>query len=101
GIRDRNVTGVQTCALPIWGGGAVRRRGSAAGSADQPHLGQVEPLVAEARPVGEEAAALVEPPRARVLLGDPELGRGTGRQDRLRSEERRGGREWWAGGGGW
>src|SRR5699024_11418658 len=24
-IRDRNVTGVQTCALPIWGLGLVRR----------------------------------------------------------------------------
>src|SRR6266704_2989664 len=28
GIRDRNVTGVQTCALPIWlGRGQVRRAG--------------------------------------------------------------------------
>src|SRR5699024_10285393 len=24
GIRDRNVTGVQTCALPIWPGGGAR-----------------------------------------------------------------------------
>src|SRR5205823_9790374 len=27
GIRDKLVTGVQTCALPIWGGRARRRRG--------------------------------------------------------------------------
>src|SRR6266704_6162294 len=26
GIRDRNVTGVQTCALPIWGSAAWRWR---------------------------------------------------------------------------
>src|SRR5207249_6221006 len=35
GIRDRNVTGVQTCALPIWGGpdgnGRLRPRAAGAG----------------------------------------------------------------------
>ena len=35
GIRDWSVTGVQTCALPIWGGGAraVDERSAPAGAA--------------------------------------------------------------------
>src|SRR5207249_7501841 len=31
GIRDRNVTGVQTCALPIWARGRVRAPGERPG----------------------------------------------------------------------
>src|SRR5699024_11758635 len=33
GIRDRNVTGVQTCALPIWSWGVVCSARSSSGSA--------------------------------------------------------------------
>src|SRR5699024_12211955 len=39
GIRDRNVTGVQTCALPIW---AARRLGEHPSTALDAPLGEVE-----------------------------------------------------------
>src|SRR5689334_25112862 len=72
GIRDGTVTGVQTCALPIFAG-----RASAASTASQSHLN---------RP-GTSKARLFE----LRLLGN--LGR-------FRSEERRVGKEcrsrWWA-----
>src|SRR5699024_11745476 len=65
GIRDRNVTGVQTCALPIFGRGL--REG---------------PRAVRAAPGARRAAA-----------------GGVGRAERLRSEERRVGKEcrsrWW------
>src|SRR5699024_12137335 len=37
GIRDRNVTGVQTCALPIWAAEQAQRR-------ERSRIGSVPPL---------------------------------------------------------
>src|SRR5207248_8588264 len=68
GIRDRTVTGVQTCALPIY---AVGRGG------------------AEGRPRPQPAAAVV--PRGRAGRGRPGAQAGGGA--RRRSEERRVGKE--------
>src|SRR5207248_7091502 len=80
GIRDRTVTGVQTCALPIFGPGV-----------EQP---------------GEDRPPAVEPP-PRLQAGRLELARGhpsrperhvadaaLGVEPPLRSEERRVGKEW-------
>src|SRR5207249_6316033 len=92
GIRDRNVTGVQTCALPI---------SSVTSEERDEHGGRVA-----AERVGEADPGAVDLARAGVVtelrddLGD--LG-GAGGADRmalgLRSEERRVGKEgrarWW------
>src|SRR5699024_11880996 len=76
GIRDRNVTGVQTCALPIW----VLVLSEFAGAADE--LGQallVNPHDIEGLKSAMMRAATMEPPerrrrmralRKRVLSGD-------------------------------
>src|SRR5699024_12090937 len=78
GIRDRNVTGVQTCALPILAGPAARSqaRGAAAG-----HRG-----LAGGRP---------GPCQSRTPEGRRQ-DRPGGRQgpQQVRSEERRVGKEW-------
>src|SRR5437868_13833720 len=74
GIRDRNVTGVQTCALPIFGdaGDADAARGIGL------HLGQVE--------FGGDAGELADRVQVEVAEGPaPRRGR--------RSEERRVGKE--------
>src|SRR5204862_1181146 len=39
GIRDLYVTGVQTCALPIWPRGGVREQARHFGRVEQRHLG--------------------------------------------------------------
>src|SRR5690606_40281893 len=95
GRRDFHVTGVQTCALPIWSG---RRRPVARCPEDQltcwlDRLAERDPAVHRHRDeqqgeVGERV--LVELPG---LRGDPVLA-----DDRPRSEERRSGKErivWW------
>src|SRR5207248_4357180 len=71
GIRDRTVTGVQTCALPI----SVRRR-AAAGSPHPPPAGP--------------ARARASPPPASARAPSRPGGAPTAR----RSEERRVGKEW-------
>src|SRR5437868_10317197 len=89
GIRDRNVTGVQTCALPIFRpswpqsrricvwrlGGPVRRRGD---------CGQ------DGRTDGQRSRVFVRAAHVRATAGVVE-----------RSEERRVGKEWRWWGGGW
>src|SRR2546425_10193618 len=74
GIRDKLVTGVQTCALPIWGGGDLldgdRRRGGGGGRAQ------------------EEAGASQAAAEARGHRGAPEDRGGTG--TRTSGIERRG-----------
>src|SRR3712207_9506912 len=79
GIRDIGVTGVQTCALPIWtwAGGATRRSGS--GRAPRTWSGSSGPRVCGS---------------ARSVAGRPAWAPGT-----CRSEERRvgeGGRSRWS-----
>src|SRR5437879_12212492 len=72
GIRDTSVTGVQTCALPIWANAAepVERRAGAKGNAHQQstHWTQSQARVSQAL-------------------------------ERIRSEERRVGKEWGSWGG--
>src|SRR5699024_12214410 len=86
GIRDRNVTGVQTCALPI--SPAAHARRGAAGTG-RPSPGAEVERGAHARHgcADRGGAGLAGPPRGRVP----------------RSEERRGGKgrrsRWWQGGG--
>src|SRR5437868_7584640 len=82
GIRDRNVTGVQTCALPIY---HRRRRGRGAwpGGRRAVHVARLQ-LVPARRRAAREAR-----------------GRPCGRAAVVRSEERRVGKEcrswWWRG----
>src|SRR2546430_9013033 len=81
GIRDLTVTGVQTCALPIYllvpAGEAVRTRGSSLRPSSGPGT---------ASPAGTSRSPI--PATAAVLCGcEAERGRST------RSEERRGGEE--------
>src|SRR5207245_8805072 len=71
GIRDATVTGVQTCALPIWGGGA-----------------RPEPTVAGAVGIGFAQAV------AAVFRGVSRSG-STVCAALWRSEEGRVGKEWW------
>src|SRR2546426_3606012 len=79
GIRDYKVTGVQTCALPIYPGGAVgRSEGSAAGE--------------RARAVRGPTAAPLHRPGARASAGGAAARRTDG-VARSRSEERRVGKE--------
>src|SRR5207249_6400438 len=88
GIRDRNVTGVQTCALPIWrrdgellavmqSCGGVHHHGAGIHLTDKPHRRGVV--------TGDDRGGV-----ARTITGDV--------LQCLRSEERRGGE---GGGGGW
>src|SRR5438270_7626250 len=92
GIRDLTVTGVQTCALPIcrWaaGGGrycaaGARHRARSITDRDQRPTGHAEQAIG-GRGSGEDQ-----------LPGS----RGRARLFGLRSEERRVGKGWWAGGG--
>src|SRR5207245_4310852 len=76
GIRDATVTGVQTCALPIWPArllprrrrdtGDARRSGAAADGQAARHLQQVRPHREDAVLGVADAAAL------RFVLGDPQ-----------------------------
>src|SRR5207249_5184160 len=68
GIRDRNVTGVQTCALPIWGG-TVYHRGD------------------------EEQAKLLEAPATLRIIHARGVAWRTSNAPGPRSEERRVGKE--------
>src|SRR5436189_3253362 len=83
GIRDTSVTGVQTCALPIYRRRQRRllARPQRRTGAPQPHA--VHPRLLRARPAA--LGTLLQPPR---------------REGGLRSEERRVGKEgrsrWWA-----
>src|SRR5207248_4776122 len=88
GIRGRTVTGVQTCALPIFGPGEAGRREVGAAARD-PRLGHA----------GGEAALEFVAPRGRHGRrrderepGDPV--RVLERVEQRRSEERRVGKEW-------
>src|SRR3712207_7488827 len=62
GIRDIGVTGVQTCALPIWifAGAGVQRRHAVANPVDEDLSGwgtgaRMARYVAEALPLGKQA----------------------------------------------
>src|SRR5690606_40046137 len=90
GIRDFHVTGVQTCALPIWKQARTRRRAA---------RGKLE---SRARPDAGESArgwewgfrisALHARPRDRGIANRPL--RSVTFDSRYRSEERRVGKEW-------
>src|SRR5256885_11034293 len=73
GIRDYKVTGVQTCALPIY----------AAGLQDAPELGVVVPgpvVLEDIHVIGlETLQALLDAAAHRGCIGPPELGREIGR----------------------
>src|SRR5690606_40082329 len=74
GIRDFHVTGVQTCALPIYGGGGTAGAGR---SGEEPRVGHAE----AAGGVGEEAP---RPGLADELVEDAarlaEIGRASSRE---------------------
>src|SRR5699024_12073232 len=85
GIRDRNVTGVQTCALPIW---PARSGGSlCAGSGPLAARG---PGVVDALPAYGGCGAQPTHP---VRTGGPIVRTVAGWASLLRSEERRVGKE--------
>src|SRR5437773_6689091 len=81
GIRDRDVTGVQTCALPI-SGHRASRGGLSRRSADRPFLAR------------QRSASANHPWRHRV---DHRWPRPACRRNLPRSEERRVGKEWRSG----
>src|SRR5699024_11220915 len=83
GIRDRNVTGVQTCALPIF----------IAGSTDSAH----RPGNAVA---GQSTGELLRPELAAAIAMRHASSDVTAATEHGRSEERRVGKEWRAGRGG-
>src|SRR5437867_5387229 len=94
GIRDRTVTGVQTCALPIYGEGRQAAEGEPATAHRSAHL----------RSAGRGGAVRVGQPHrsdggdgVRVHRG-PRHGTGAdrARHGATRSEERRVGKEWGA-----
>src|SRR5687767_15910699 len=78
GIRDKLVTGVQTCALPIWS--------------------EIQRLHIDIR---SDAAATKKHPSGRSLNRGAGLRRGSRRRWRQRSEERRVGKECRTRGGRW
>src|SRR5204863_1371651 len=80
GIRDLYVTGVQTCALPIYRVGPARQRACRLSLAARVELVEI---------VGKRAGALGR-------LGGQKLD-GQGRLPQARSEERRVGKKWRAG----
>src|SRR5699024_12185580 len=94
GIRDRNVTGVQTCALPIFAGDVRPPLEEGAGVHPRRGMALEEDLVAAAGMVlaAEEVVEpdLVEGGGSRV--GGDVSAHGDVRS--LRSEERRVGKEW-------
>src|SRR2546430_3736149 len=81
GIRDLTVTGVQTCALPIWR--------SLAGSAPSDPVQKVTPFtgLSTSATSRSRAAAFV------MIRGNPKIGHGGSSGWIARSEERRGGEE--------
>src|SRR5262249_59293907 len=96
GIRDWSVTGVQTCALPIWPGpallrpGRVHRAASLAVPEDAVAAGPLDQAVAVPDAADVAAGELLD--REPEVLGEP---------DDLRSEERRVGEEGGSLGGQW
>src|SRR5699024_11652571 len=88
GIRDRNVTGVQTCALPISGQHHQRHRAD-----DQPQRGDPAPGVLRAG-----ARVVQEVGGGGLLRAAPRPGGGRGDEIGRASCRERGGR---VGGGGW
>src|SRR5205085_3717094 len=88
GIRDLTVTGVQTCALPIFGL-QVGKIGAALARA----LG-IAALRHEAFDDAMEDQAVIEMPRDQRLDPLDRVRRLVGPQQDLRSEERRVGKEW-------
>src|SRR3989454_1377557 len=75
GIRDYKVTGVQTCALPIWG---ARRRGERRRRARELRSG----ARSQARAPGARARDQHQDDVLRVAGGDPRAARSRGRGDR-------------------
>src|SRR5437763_10149750 len=88
GIQDTSVTGVQTCALPIWGRTQAHDRAREhrlAGPRLADHTQRPAPVDREAHPVH----------RPDQPTGGAELGLQVAHvEERPRSEERRVGREW-------
>src|SRR5438876_8463249 len=98
GIRDGRVTGVQTCALPIWGDphSASGRLAGHAGASRKLHARARRILWAKPGPRRAEAALIEGEPRKTLPPGPPVFrGRAA---SHWRSEERRVGKEWRAGG---
>src|SRR5699024_11862040 len=86
GIRDRNVTGVQTCALPIWNLHPAQRRGGLL-----LELLPLRPLglpAADRAPTGASEGALGAAPTATAATAEA----AAGARAEARSEERRVGR---------
>src|SRR5699024_12093627 len=91
GIRDRNVTGVQTCALPISKSHNVGKSTGAAefdgwGTALKPAF---EPIVLARKPLAEKTVA-----RNVLAHGTGAINVDACRVETTRSEERRVGKEW-------
>src|SRR5207249_6981714 len=87
GIRDRNVTGVQTCALPIWQGGiGVHDVSALIRLMDENHLAEIE-IESHGSKIrlvkdrlhghGSVNSVATEPPPA---PGAPEIGRASCRE---------------------
>src|SRR5205823_6863792 len=92
GIRDKLVTGVQTCALPIWIGGRAQAR------QDDARRGPPPRAPAPAPPDGRRDVAGRHPGRRRRRRRGDEV---APRAAEKRSEERRVGKERWSEWGGW
>src|SRR5205823_8842800 len=89
GIRDKLVTGVQTCALPIW---RHLRPVVDAGHLflAQPPLYKIEKGKGKARQTEYAFSDAERDAKVKAMGGTPEVARYKG----LRSEERRVGKEW-------
>src|SRR5205823_10427680 len=99
-IRDKLVTGVQTCALPIYRASAIENEenGSPRGARDplgRRREGRSRAGEARRRAVREAEQVFLRVRRPRYALGQD----GEDRQEGVRSEERRVGKEgrykWW------
>src|SRR5207248_7067545 len=86
GIRDRTVTGVQTCALPIWAVNQRSRHGHALAHPFRVLGNQLTALICQLEKLQQLAGALLRHgPRQAVHAAD--------KFEKLRSEERRVGKE--------
>src|SRR5208337_3003625 len=70
GIRDTSVTGVQTCALPIWGAPAVRFFGALRRAKTPPGLRREKTIMARHRQPRTPPAHVTPPPPTRPRLAE-------------------------------
>src|SRR5690606_40486984 len=96
GIRDFHVTGVQTCALPIWP--VPHRRQGKPGQDGEANGGKTGREIGMTRDPAS-LQGLATPPRRRLAQPVEHDGERDDGKTRLRSEERRVGKEcisrWW------